>query len=83
MRQQDLVENDDAIVKYNTWFVFDLDIDEGRTVADMFLAQRGWTVGPDERQFIERLRAVMARARAEAAAAAVADVMNATRTIPP
>ena len=58
---RELVESDDAIVKYNTWFVFDLDIDEGRTVADMFLAQRGWAVGPDERKFIERLSAATMR----------------------
>jgi SEC-C motif-containing protein len=58
---RELVGSDDAIAKYNIWFAFDLDIDEGRTVADMFLAQRGWTVGPDERQFIERVRAVTMR----------------------
>jgi SEC-C motif len=58
---RELVVSDDATIKYNTWFVFDLDIDAGRTVADIFLAQRGWTIGPDERQFIERVRAATMR----------------------
>jgi hypothetical protein len=58
---RDLVEHEDTIAKYNGWFLFDLEIDEGQTVADMFLEQRGWTVGPDERDFIERIRVTSMR----------------------
>lgn len=53
---EDLFTSDDAIVKYNSWFIWDLDIDGGVTVADMFLAQKGRTLEPAERAFVARLR---------------------------
>jgi hypothetical protein len=52
-----LLESDDASAKYYAWFIWDLDVDEGRTVADLFVEQRGRSLGPDERAFIDRMRA--------------------------
>ncbi|HEY2432959.1 MAG TPA: hypothetical protein VGI12_09835 [Vicinamibacterales bacterium] len=52
-----LVEDDDAIVKYSSWFIWDLDIDEGRTVADLFLEARGRSLDAAERAFVDRMRA--------------------------
>ena len=53
---KDLVGSDDARSKYNAWFLFDLDIDAGGTVADLFLADRGARLGPSEREYLERVR---------------------------
>jgi hypothetical protein len=52
----DLVESEDAQVKYNAWFVWDLDIEDTTTVADMFLEQRGRTLDAAERAYVERMR---------------------------
>jgi len=37
----DIVHSDDGQVKYDAWFVWDLDIEDGVTVADLFLEQKG------------------------------------------
>ena len=36
--------------------MWDLDIEEGRTVADMFLDQKGRSLDPAERAYVERMR---------------------------
>ena len=53
---QALLEGDDAAAKYNCWFVFDLDIEGGRTIADMFLAQKSHQLSAAEHGFLDRLR---------------------------
>lgn len=53
---EDLFTSDDAIVKYNAWFIWDLEIEDGVTVADMFLEQKGRTLEPGERAFLARMR---------------------------
>lgn len=53
---QALVDDPDSEVKFNAWFLFDLDIDGGRTVADMFLAQKGASLPATERSFLDRMR---------------------------
>lgn len=54
---EDLAGSDDAIVKYNSWFIWDLDIEDGVTVADLFLKQKARTLEPAERDYVERVRA--------------------------
>lgn len=52
----ELVESEDAQVKYNAWFIWDLFIEDNETVADAFLQQKGRTLDPDERAYVERMR---------------------------
>jgi hypothetical protein len=51
------VQLDDSDVKYNAWFVWDFDIDDGRTVADRFLERHGRSLEQGERDYVERMRA--------------------------
>ncbi len=53
---QALLDSEDAQVKFNTFFLFDLDIDGGRSVADMFLAAKDRQLSAAERGFLERMR---------------------------
>lgn len=53
---QALLASDDAQVKYNAWFVWDLEIEDGLTVADLFLARRGRLLDTAERAFIDCMR---------------------------
>jgi hypothetical protein len=50
-----LMDSEDANIKYNAWFLFDLDIDGQGTVADLFLEEEGPRLSVAERQFLERL----------------------------
>jgi hypothetical protein len=50
------IESDDSDVKYNAWFLWDLIIDDGRTVADLFLERHGRSLEPGERAYVERMR---------------------------
>lgn len=52
----ELVASDDAEVKYNAWFIWDLFIEDNETIADRFLQQKGRSLDPDERAYIERMR---------------------------
>lgn len=58
---QPLMDSEDATVKYNSWFLFDWDVDGEDTVAALFLAEEGARLTPAERQFLERLSAVPLR----------------------
>jgi hypothetical protein len=53
----DIAGSDDGIVKYTAWFIWDLDIEDGVTVADLFLQQKGRALEADERDYVERVRA--------------------------
>jgi hypothetical protein len=52
----DLLEDVDSQVKFNTWFLFDLEIEDGKSVADLFLDEHGHRLTPIERGFLERMR---------------------------
>lgn len=52
-RAEALLAEDDSQSKYNSWFVFDLDVDDC-TVVEMFLARRGSQLSAQERAFLER-----------------------------
>ena len=58
---QPLMDSEDATVKYNSWFLFDWDVDGEDTVAELFLAEEGARLSAAERQFLERLSAVPLR----------------------
>ena len=50
-----LMESEDANIKYNTWFLFDWDVDGQGTVADLFLEDDSAKLTPVERHFLTRL----------------------------
>lgn len=49
--------SEDAEAKLNSFFLFDVNIDNGRRVVDMFLVQKGHTLSSAERAFVERMAA--------------------------
>jgi len=55
--EYDLLNNLDTEAKFNSFFLFDVDIDKGRTVAAMFLAQKGHELASVERAFLHRMAA--------------------------
>jgi hypothetical protein len=55
-QEQELFGSDDVVAKYNTWFAFDVDIDDGRRVIDLFLERQGRSLDPAERAYLERVR---------------------------
>ena len=50
-----LMDSEDATIKYNSWFLFDWDVDGSGTVADLFLQESSAQLTDAERQFIARL----------------------------
>ena len=50
-----LLESEDATIKYNSWFLFDWEVDDAGTVADLFLQEEEAQLSPAERQFLRRL----------------------------
>src|SRR6185503_20449450 len=50
-----LLESEDATVKYNSWFLFDWEIESAATVAQIFLQEEHANLSPAERQFMRRL----------------------------
>jgi hypothetical protein len=50
-----LMDSEDATIKYNTWFLFDWEVNGVRTVADLFLEQEEASLTEHERQFLARL----------------------------
>jgi len=50
-----LLESEDATVKYNSWFLFDWEMDDSGTVAELFLQEEQAQLSDDERRFIRRM----------------------------
>jgi hypothetical protein len=50
-----LIDSEDATVKYNSWFLFDWEVDHHGTVADMFLEEEGAGLNPAERAILGRM----------------------------
>jgi hypothetical protein len=50
-----LLDSEDANIKYNSWFVFDWEVDDAGTVAELFIEESGTKLMPHERQFLQRL----------------------------
>ena len=50
-----LLDSEDATIKYNAWFLFDWEVDNTGTVADLFLHDEDTKLSPAERQFIRRM----------------------------
>ena len=50
-----LMDSEDATIKYNSWFLFDWDVDGSGTVADMFLEDEPTQLNASEHQFLSRL----------------------------
>jgi hypothetical protein len=52
---QRLLDSDDAVVKYNSWFLFDWEVDKTATVAELFLEERSHDLSSVEWQVLETL----------------------------
>lgn len=50
-----LLDSEEATVKYNSWFLFDWQVDGTGTVADLFLEEEQAQLSHDERLFIRRV----------------------------
>ena len=50
-----LLESEDATIKYNSWFLFDWEIESAATVAQIFLQEEHANLSPAERQFMEEM----------------------------
>lgn len=53
--------DDDVYLKFSFFFLFDLRLPDGRTVAETFLQRAGWQVDRSERALIERFGAARVR----------------------
>ena len=53
--EQDLKGSDDSTIRFNSFFLFDVDVDGGKTPCDLFLARHPARLGPGEREALERL----------------------------
>jgi hypothetical protein len=56
-----LMESEDANIKYNTWFLFDWEVDGAGTVADLFLEDEAARLSQAERRFLSRLAGAQLR----------------------
>lgn len=50
-----LLDSEDATIKYNSWFLFDWDVDGTGTVAELFLQEEHAKLSEAEQQFIRRM----------------------------
>lgn len=41
-------------INFSAWFLFDMDLEDGKTVADFFLAREGARLSPGERAYLEK-----------------------------
>ena len=53
--QRSLLTAPESSINYNAWFLFDFDLDEGRTAADLFREEQGGDLAPDELAFLDRV----------------------------
>ncbi len=51
-----VMELEQTEINYNAWFLFDRDIEDGRTVVDLFLDREGARLPAAEREYLERVR---------------------------
>ena len=51
---QTIIELPQIQVNFDTWYLFDMDVEDGKTVADFFLAQEGDRLSPAERAYLEK-----------------------------
>jgi hypothetical protein len=49
-----VMELEQTEVNFNTWFLFDMDVEDGRTVVDLFLTREGGRLAPGERAYLEK-----------------------------
>ena len=56
-----LLESEDATIKYNSWFLFDWEVDSSGTIAELFLQEEEARLSHAERQFVRRLAAAHLR----------------------
>lgn len=54
---QGVMELEQTEVNFNTWFLFDMDLDDGKSVADFFVASEGDRLTPGERAYLEKASA--------------------------
>lgn len=52
---QMVMELEQTEINFNSWFLFDMDLDDGKTVADFFLAREGDRLTPGERAYLEKV----------------------------
>ena len=49
-----VTELESTEINFNTWFLFDMELEDGKTVADLFLARERDHLEPTEREYLER-----------------------------
>jgi len=53
---QTIGELEQTMINFNTWFLYDMDIEEGRTITDFFLSEEGSSLSLGERAYMEKAR---------------------------
>src|SRR6266508_2166313 len=51
-----VMDSEQMNVAYHSWFLYDFDLDEGRTVLDLFLEREARKLSEGERNFLEGIR---------------------------
>jgi hypothetical protein len=51
-----VMDSEQANLAYHSWFVFDFDLNEGRTVFDLFFEREGKRLSTGERNFLDSVR---------------------------
>ncbi|MFQ5580988.1 MAG: YecA family protein [Nitrospiria bacterium] len=53
---QGIGEMEQTMINFNTWFLYDMDIEEGKTITDFFLSEGGPYLSVGERAYMEKAR---------------------------
>ena len=56
-----IIDSEDATIKYNTWFLFDWELDDAGTVVELFIEESGDKLSSSEREYLERVAAAPLR----------------------